>query len=81
LRYDSRENRHYIAARAIGESSSCGEGGEASSVSGYIAEGLAEKEQRESLRALVDELKAEHGTPNKREIAWARRALSRRRHK
>ena len=56
-------------------------GGEASSVSGYIAAALAEKEQRESLRSLVDELKAEHGAPNKREIAWAKRALSRRRQK
>jgi Arc/MetJ-type ribon-helix-helix transcriptional regulator len=55
--------------------------GEASSVSGYISGALAEKEQRESLRALVDELKAEHGAPNKREIAWAKRALSRSRHK
>ena len=55
--------------------------GEASSVSGYIASALAEKEQRESLRALVDELKRDHGEPNKREIAWAKRALSRRRQK
>lgn len=55
--------------------------GEASSVSGYIALALAEKEQRESLRALVDDLKAEHGAPNKREVAWAKRALSRSRHK
>jgi Arc/MetJ-type ribon-helix-helix transcriptional regulator len=55
--------------------------GEASSVSGYIAGALAEKEQRESLRALVDDLKAEHGAPNKREVAWAKRALARSRHK
>jgi len=55
--------------------------GEASSVSGYIAGALAEKEQRESLRALIDELKSEHGSPNKREIAWAKRALSRSRQK
>lgn len=55
--------------------------GEARSVSGYIAGALAEKEQRESLRALVDDLKAEHGAPNKREVAWAKRALARSRHK
>ena len=46
-------------------------------MSGYIAGALSEKEQRESLRALIDELKAEHGTPNKREVAWAKRALAR----
>ncbi|HEY3668862.1 MAG TPA: hypothetical protein VGL19_22850 [Polyangiaceae bacterium] len=55
--------------------------GQASSVSGYIALALSEKEQRESLRALVDELKAEHGEPNKSEVAWAKRALSRARRK
>jgi Arc/MetJ-type ribon-helix-helix transcriptional regulator len=55
--------------------------GEASSVSGYIASALAEKEQRESLRALVDELKFEHGEPNSREVAWAKRALARSRRK
>jgi len=55
--------------------------GEASSVSGYIAGALEEKEQRESLRALVDDLKAQHGAPNKREVAWAKRALARSRRK
>jgi len=51
--------------------------GQASSVSGYIAGALAEKEQRESLRALLAELKAEHGEPTKREVSWAKRALAR----
>ena len=55
--------------------------GQASSVSGYIARALVEHEQRESLRALVDDLKAEHGVPNRREVAWAKRALARSRHK
>jgi len=50
--------------------------GEASSVSGYIANALAEKEERESLRTLIDDLKAEHGEPNRREVAWAKRALA-----
>ena len=56
-------------------------GGEASSVSGYIATALAEKDERESLRALIDDMKAEFGAPNKREVAWAKRALARSRHK
>ena len=51
--------------------------GEASSVSGYIAGALAEKAQRESLRVLVEDLKAEHGTPTKAEVLWAKRALAR----
>ena len=51
--------------------------GQASSVSGYILGALVEKEQRESLQVLLSELKAEHGEPNKREVAWAKRALSR----
>jgi hypothetical protein len=55
--------------------------GQASSVSGYIVGALLEKEQRESLRALLDELKAEHGEPNKHEVAWAKRALAQRRRK
>jgi Arc/MetJ-type ribon-helix-helix transcriptional regulator len=55
--------------------------GQASSVSGYIVGALLEKEQRESLRALVDDLKAEHGEPSKQDIAWAKRALSQKRRK
>jgi hypothetical protein len=52
--------------------------GQAESVSGYIANVLAEHEQRESLRKLVDDLVEEHGEPTKEERAWARRALARR---
>jgi len=51
--------------------------GEASSVSGYIAAALAEKAQRESLRVLVEDLKAAHGTPTKAEVLWAKRGLAR----
>ena len=51
--------------------------GQASSVSGYIASALAEKEERESLRSLIEELKAEHGKPTKGDVAWAKRVLSR----
>ena len=55
--------------------------GEASSVSGYIAGALAEKEARESLGALLADLKAEHGAPSKGDVAWAKRALARSRRK
>ncbi|HEY4103444.1 MAG TPA: hypothetical protein VGM44_06115 [Polyangiaceae bacterium] len=50
--------------------------GQASSVSGYIAEALVEKEERESLRALVADLKAELGEPTKREVQWAKRVIA-----
>lgn len=50
--------------------------GQASSVSGYIAGALVEKEQRESLRDLLAELKAELGEPTKREVQWAKRAIA-----
>jgi hypothetical protein len=53
--------------------------GQADSVSGYIARVLAEHEQRESLAQLVNDLIKEHGEPTKQELAWARRALGRRR--
>jgi len=53
--------------------------GEASSVSGYIARALTEKAERESLRVLVAELKAEHGAPTKADVLWAKRALARKR--
>jgi hypothetical protein len=52
--------------------------GEAQSVSGYIAQVLAEHEQKESLRKLVEDLIGEFGEPTKGEKAWARRALARR---
>lgn len=53
--------------------------GQAESVSGYVARVLAEHEQRESLRNLIEDLVEENGEPTKEERAWARRALARRR--
>jgi Arc/MetJ-type ribon-helix-helix transcriptional regulator len=50
--------------------------GQAESVSGYIAQVLAEHEQKESLQKLVEDLIAEFGEPTKEEKAWARRALA-----
>ena len=51
--------------------------GDAGSVSAYIVQALSEKEQVESLSALVDQLIAEHGEPSRRAKAWARKAISR----
>ncbi len=53
--------------------------GRADSVSGYIAQVLAEQEKRESLRALLRDLIAEHGAPGAEDLQWAGRALAPRR--
>jgi hypothetical protein len=53
--------------------------GRADSVSGYIAQVLAEQERRESLRELLRDLVAEHGEPSREDIKWAKRVLAPRR--
>jgi Arc/MetJ-type ribon-helix-helix transcriptional regulator len=53
--------------------------GRAESVSGYIAKALAERERRESLRNLLDDLIAQHGAPKQKDVRWAKRALASRR--
>jgi Arc/MetJ-type ribon-helix-helix transcriptional regulator len=52
--------------------------GRADSVSGYIAQALAEQEKRESLRELLDDLIAQHGQPEREDVKWAKRVLARR---
>ncbi len=49
--------------------------GRADSVSGYIAQILAEHEKRESLRTLLSDLIAQHGEPTTTDVKWAERAL------
>jgi hypothetical protein len=53
--------------------------GRADSVSGYIAEVLAEHEKRESLRALLHDLIGQYGEPAAEDVKWAKRALAPRR--
>jgi hypothetical protein len=53
--------------------------GRADSVSGYIAQVLAENERRQSLRALLRDLIDEHGEPAAEDFKWAERALAPRR--
>lgn len=53
--------------------------GRAESVSGYIAQVLAEHEKRESLRALLGDLIEQYGEPARKDIKWAERALAPRR--
>ena len=53
--------------------------GRAGSVSGFIAQVLAEQERRESLRELLRDLIEQHGEPAAKDIKWAERALERQR--
>ena len=52
--------------------------GRADSVSGYIANVLAEQEKRDSLRTLLRDLIEQHGEPAPEDIKWAERMLPRR---
>lgn len=53
--------------------------GRADSVSGYIAQVLAEEEERESLQSLLRDLIEQHGAPAPKDVKWAERALAPRR--
>ena len=53
--------------------------GRADSVSGYIAQALAEHEKRESLRALLSDLTKQHGEPSAEDVKWAKGALAKHR--
>ena len=53
--------------------------GRADSVSGYIAQVLAEHEKRESLRALLSDLTKQYGEPSAEDVKWAERALAKHR--
>ncbi len=52
--------------------------GRAGSVSGYIAQALAERERRESLGELLRDLVAQHGEPAAQDIEWAENVLGQR---
>jgi hypothetical protein len=49
--------------------------GRADSVSGYIAQVLAEHERGDSLRVLLRDLTAQYGKPSAEDVKWAERAL------
>ena len=51
------------------------ESGQASSVSAYVAEALAEKAGRESIEGLLADWRAEVGPATAEETEWAERAL------
>ncbi len=53
--------------------------GRAESVSGYIANVLAEHEKRESLHTILRDMIEQYGEPSAEDVKWAERALARRR--
>jgi hypothetical protein len=50
--------------------------GRAASISGYIAQVLAEREKCESLRELLGDLTIQYGAPSEEDVKWAERALA-----
>ncbi len=51
--------------------------GRAKSLSAFVSEALDEKLGRDDLAAVLDAMDLEHGAPNKRATAWAKRLLAR----
>jgi Arc/MetJ-type ribon-helix-helix transcriptional regulator len=51
------------------------ETGQATSVSAYVAQALAEKADREGIEGLLADWRAEVGPPTAEETEWAERAL------
>jgi Arc/MetJ-type ribon-helix-helix transcriptional regulator len=49
--------------------------GRATSVSAYVDDALAEREERMQLETLLDDMDREFGRPTKEDAAWARRVL------
>ena len=50
--------------------------GRAASLSAYVAWALAQQSRADALAAVVRDLVAQHGEPNERDTAWARRVLA-----
>ena len=51
--------------------------GRAKSLSSFVAEAVDEKLRRDELTAILDAMDTQHGRPNKKDTAWARRVLKR----
>jgi hypothetical protein len=49
--------------------------GHAKSLSAFVSEAVDEKLRRSELSKILDAMDAEHGRPNQRARAWARRVL------
>ena len=53
--------------------------GRARSLSAFVSDALDEKLRRDELAAILDEMDAKHGAPNKAAREWAKRVLKPRR--
>jgi hypothetical protein len=51
--------------------------GRARSLSAYVSAAIDERLRRDELERLLDQMDAEHGPPDKRATAWARRVIKR----
>ena len=51
--------------------------GRAKSLSSFVSEAVDEKLRLDELNALLDEMDAEHGKPDKAATSWAKRVLKR----
>ncbi len=51
--------------------------GHAKSLSAFASQAMDEKLRRVELREILDQMDAEHGVPNQRAQAWAKRVLAR----
>jgi hypothetical protein len=51
--------------------------GHAKSLSAFVSEAMDEKLRRTALSDILDQMDAEHGQPNQKARAWAKRVLQR----
>lgn len=51
--------------------------GHAKSLSAFVTQALDEKVSRDELTAILDQMDAEHGKPNRAAQAWAKQVLKR----
>jgi Arc/MetJ-type ribon-helix-helix transcriptional regulator len=64
-----------IPAKVLDEAKREVASGRAKSLSAFVSEALDEKLRRDELTAILDEMDASHGAPNKAAKAWAKRVL------
>jgi len=66
-----------ISADAIARAKKEVRSGRAKSLSAFVSDALEEKLHRDELSEVLDKMDAEHGRPDARASAWARKILSR----
>jgi Arc/MetJ-type ribon-helix-helix transcriptional regulator len=64
-----------VPEELVAQAEAAVEGGQASSVSAYVSDALAQKARNDRLIAVLDEMDRELGPPGKKAEAWARSVL------